>query len=177
MDFSVIIYLLFVVVLIGAIFDAPWVPTKKSDYDRIATLADLRPGQIFWDIGSGSGNLLFYISKKYEVKCVGIEISPFWWIYSKSKSLFYENVEIKFGNFHNFDFSKADVVYTFLTQPRYKKVKDKFDKEVKPEAKLVFAVWPVEDEEPDKRDIKENSKPYYLYNSAKCSKFYTKITI
>ncbi|HQK63885.1 MAG TPA: class I SAM-dependent methyltransferase [Candidatus Staskawiczbacteria bacterium] len=163
MDFVAIIFFVVVVASLGAIFDAPWVPTGKKDYDRIAKLADLEAGQTFWDIGSGSGNLLFYAAQKYDAKCVGIEISPIWYAFSKIKSLFYKNVKIKFGDFHDFDFNNADVVYTFLTQPKYKKVKEKFDKEAKPGAKLIFAVWPVPDQTPNAEDLKPKSKPYYKY--------------
>lgn len=163
MDFGIILFFIIIVAFLGAMFDAPWVPTEKSDYDRIARLADLKSGQTFWDIGSGSGNLLFYISKKYNARCTGVEISPLWYVFSKVKSLFYKNVEIKFGNFHDFGFGDADVVYTFLTQPKYKKVKDKFDKEAKPGAKLIFAVWPVPDQTPNAEDLKLKSKPYYKY--------------
>ena len=68
--------------ILGGFFGALWIPTRKKNYERIASLAELKPGMIFYDLGSGSGSLLFYLSKKYNIKCVGIEISPILYLYS-----------------------------------------------------------------------------------------------
>jgi SAM-dependent methyltransferase len=147
----------------GSYFDAIWLPTKRANYDRIAKLSQLKPGMIFYDLGSGSANMLFYLSKKYDVNCVGIEIAPFWYLYSKIKSLFYKKVKIKYGNFYKHNLSSADVVYVFLLPKNYSKIKDKTDKELKNGAKLVLSSWPFKDSKPFNIDGEGTSSPYYLY--------------
>lgn len=167
MDLFSIIILFFTIVIsvvfTGIFFDAVWIPTRKKNYDRIAKLSDLKPGMIFYDLGSGSANMLFYLSKKYNIKCIGIEISPFWFIYSKIKSLFYKGVEIKYGNFYRYNLSKADVVYAFLIPKTYPKLNNKIKKELKKESKLILSYWPFKDEKPNKIAKKEGLPPYYLY--------------
>jgi len=147
----------------GSYFDAMWLPTKRANYDRIAKLSQLKHGMLFYDIGSGSANMLFYLSKKYDVNCVGIEIAPFWYLYSKIKSLFYKKVKIKYGNFYKHNLSAADVVYVFLLPKNYSKIKNKTDKELKKEAKLILSSWPLKGVEPFNVDERENSISYYLY--------------
>lgn len=167
MDIFSILFLFFVIftfaIFGGSCFDAMWVPTKKKNYNRIARLSQLKPGMIFYDIGSGSANMLFYFSKKYNVNCVGIEIAPFWYLYSKIKSLFYKNVKIKYGSFYKYDLSAADVVYIFLLSRKYPKIKNKIDKELKKGAKLILAYWPFENSKPVNIDKEGSSAPYYLY--------------
>jgi len=147
----------------GSYFDAMWLPTKRANYDRIAKLSQLKPGMVFYDIGSGSANMLFYLSKKYNADCVGIEIAPFWYLYSKIKSLFYKKVKIKYGNFYKYNLSSADVVYAFLLPKNYSKIKNKTDKELKMGAKLVLSSWPFENSKPIKIDVEGTLTAYYLY--------------
>lgn len=167
MDFFSILILFFIVLIsvifAGIFYDAIWVPTKKKDYDRIARLADLRSGMIFYDLGSGNANMLFYLSKKYDVNCVGIEVSPFWYVYSKIKSLFYRKVRIKYGNFYSHDISRADVVFAFLLPKTYPKLKNKFNEELKKEAKLVLSNWPFKSYEPNSVSKGKDLVSYYLY--------------
>src|SRR3989344_8748350 len=95
--------LVLIILFLGAFFDAPWVPTRKKDFIRIAEIAELQPGMLFYDLGSGSGEMLFYLSQKYNIYCVGIEVSPILYLYSKVKSLFYKKVKIIYGNFYKHD--------------------------------------------------------------------------
>lgn len=162
------ILVLFFMILIGIVFtgsfyDAIWVPTRKGDYERIAQLANLQSKMIFYDLGSGNANMLFYLSKKYSIHCVGIEISLFWYFYSKAKSLFNKKVEIRYGNLYKHDISKADVIYAFLLPEAYSKLKGKIDKEAKKGAKVILSYWPFENREPNNVARKKGSAPYYLY--------------
>ena len=54
---------------------APFVSTPPSVVDRMLELADLRPGQLLYDLGSGDGRVLITAVQKYNVKGVGVEIS------------------------------------------------------------------------------------------------------
>jgi len=141
----------------------PWFPTKRKDYGSIEKLAHLKPGLIFYDLGSGTGNMLFYLSKKYNIKCVGIERSPFFYLYSKIKSFLYDGVEIHYGNFLKHDLSKADVVYAFLHPAIYKKLELKIKNNLKNNSKLILACWPLKNLKPTKISKKTGEMTYYLY--------------
>ncbi len=118
---------------------------------------------LFYDLGSGSGKILFYLSKKYNITCVGIELSPLLYLYSKFKSLFFKRVKIKYGNFFQYDLSKADVIYIFLLPKNYDKLRKKLNSELKEGTKIILSCWPFENRKPNTIEKKENAITYYLY--------------
>ncbi len=151
----------------GALFGATWIPTKKKEFERIARLVQLNPGMIFYDLGSGDAKLLFYLAQKYNVICVGIEISPILYLYSKFKSLFSNNVRIKYGNFLKYDLSNADVIYAFLLPSFYPKLERKIRDNINKESTLILlSTWPFENKKQFKIDEKKGETVYYLYKKA-----------
>ena len=134
MNFQIILTIITIILFslaMGALWGVIWIPTKKRDYERIAELINIKPGITLYDLGSGSGGLLFYLSKKYNIKCVGIEVAPLLFLYSWVKSIFYKNVKIKYGSFFRFNLSEADIIYAFLLPKMYGKLKDKIKKDAK----------------------------------------------
>jgi len=164
-----LIYLLFLILLFliliffGAFWRAPWIPTKKEDYDRIAKLANLGPKMFFYDLGSGTGDMLFYLSKKYNINCAGIEVSPLLYFYSKIRSLFYKKVKIYYGNFFQHDLSRADVVYVFLHPKLYDRLKKRINSGLKNDSKIILAGWPFEKSNPIRISKEKYRATYYLY--------------
>ncbi|MFH1582800.1 MAG: class I SAM-dependent methyltransferase, partial [Candidatus Falkowbacteria bacterium] len=75
-----IAFLLFVIIcgfslIFSVLSFAPWVPSRSRDLKRTFKLADLRPGQIFYDLGCGNGKVAIYAANNFKVKAVGLEIS------------------------------------------------------------------------------------------------------
>ncbi len=161
--YFLILILILILIFLGALFGAPWVPTRKKDFDRIAKLANLGPKMFFYDLGSGTGDILFYLSKKYNINCVGIEISPLLYFYSKIRSLFYEKVDIHYGNFFLHNLSRADVVYAFLRPKLYDKLKEKINSGLKNNSEIILACWPSEKSKPIRISKEEHRVTYYLY--------------
>ena len=56
--------------------DVMWVPTKVEMADQMLTLAQVRPGDRVYDLGSGDGVIPIEAAKKYQVRAVGIEYNP-----------------------------------------------------------------------------------------------------
>lgn len=162
--YFLILILLLILLFLGALFEAPWLPTKKKDYERIIKMANLRPEMSFYDLGSGTGDMLFYLSQKYNINCVGIEISPILYLYSKIKSIFYKKVKIKYGNFYKYDLSKADVIYAFLMSKNFDRLKKEIGKKMKKDSKIILSCWPFQN--CNSKQISEGNKkiPYYLYD-------------
>lgn len=160
-----ILILILILFLIGGFYGVIWLPTKKKDYDRIAGLADLRPGRVFCDLGSGTGDLFFYLSRKYRIKCIGIEVSPALYLYSKIKSLFYHNVEIRYGDLFSYDLSNIDIIYAFLHPKMYSRLKTKIDHEIRKGTIIILSCWPFENTRPLKVDQGDNETIYYLYKN------------
>src|ERR1700688_575906 len=54
---------------------APYVVSPQQIVDRMLELADVRPGEMLYDLGSGDGRVLITAVQRYRAKAVGIEIS------------------------------------------------------------------------------------------------------
>ncbi len=103
----------------GFIWGAGFEPTPKKDIDTAAKLLGLKDGMLVYDLGSGTGDVVIHLAKKYKVKCIGIEVDPIKaWIsrlrIARSKGL-RDSIEIKRANFLETDLSKAEVIYVFLS--------------------------------------------------------------
>ena len=158
----IIILIIFLTIGIAAVSFAPWVPARKKDLARIFALADLKPGEIFYDLGCGSGTTVFYAAKKFKAKAIGLEIGLPLYLYCKVRQLFVhnKNVTIKYKNLFKEDLSQADVVYFFGMPEKIKdKLRLKLEKKLKPGAKIISYVFeiegwePVEVSKPGKNDV------------------------
>lgn len=151
----------------SAISFAPWVPSRKRDLERIFKLADLKPGQIFYDLGCGDGKIVFYAAKKHHVNATGLEISAPLYLICLLKKIFNKekNVKFKLKNLFKENLSKADAVYFFgIPATINNKLKEKLKKELKPGAKIISYSFKLDDwtpvavNKPAKNDL-----PVYLY--------------
>ena len=57
---------------------APYVVSPQQIVDRMLELADPKPGETVYDLGSGDGRILITAVQRYHAKAVGIEISDRW---------------------------------------------------------------------------------------------------
>ena len=96
--------------------DVVWVPTPQSLVDKMLDLADLKPGDLLIDLGSGDGRTVITAAKR-GVKAIGVEYNP------NMVDLSYKNaakegvrdkVEFVNGDLFEYDFSKATVITMFL---------------------------------------------------------------
>ena len=167
-----IAFLLFIIacgfsLIFSVLSFAPWVPSRGRDLKRIFKLADLRPGQIFYDLGCGNGRVVIYAADNFEAKAIGLEISlPFYLICKLRQVLNKQsNIEFKFKNLYKENLAAADVVYFFgmphtLNEKFYLKLKQ----ELRPGTKIIsysFKLYNLEPkiiDKPSKKDL-----PIYLY--------------
>src|SRR5713101_4418309 len=91
--------------------DVIYVPTPQEVVDKMLDLADVRPGEVVYDLGCGDGRIPVTAAKKYGVKAWGFDINPV----RVKESL--ENVDknnvknlvtIKLQDIFDLDLSKAD---------------------------------------------------------------------
>ncbi|MFH1891046.1 MAG: SAM-dependent methyltransferase [Candidatus Kuenenbacteria bacterium] len=141
-----IIGILLFSVALATISLAPWVPTRKRDLKRIFELTGLKPGQIFYDLGCGTGGVVFYGARKYKLRTRGIELGLPLYIVCVLKKIFSgtKRTEFIWGNFFKTDFSDADAVYLFgIPMSLKSKLKERLKKELRPGTKVVSYVFPI----------------------------------
>lgn len=169
MDYFIVLIVLFAAffifielpILLAAFSMAPWVPTRKTDLERVNTLLDLRPGEVFYDLGCGDGRICHYVAARNpDVKVYGFELAYPLFLWSKIKQIIRpkKNLKIKLKNVFNLDLSKADCVYLFgLRKTLNDRLKDKFEKELKKGARIY-----VYDDEIEGWDLKEINRPVMI---------------
>lgn len=169
MDYFVVLIVLFAAffifielpILLAAFSMAPWVPTRKTDLERVNDLLDLKPGEIFYDLGCGDGRICHYVAARNpDVKVYGFELAYPLYAWARLKQVFRpkKNLTIKLKNVFNLDLSKADCVYLFgLRKTLNDRLKDKFEKELKKGARIY-----VYDDEIEGWDLKEINRPVMI---------------
>ena len=55
---------------------APFVQTPEDVVDRMLALADVRAGDVLYDLGSGDGRVVMAAARTYGITAVGFEIDP-----------------------------------------------------------------------------------------------------
>jgi len=167
-----IIVLLLIVLLfpfaLASLSLAPWVPTRKKDLKRIREISDLKPNEIFFELGSGTGILSFYLSKHFpDSKIVGIELAYPLYLFCRIKKIFYKNKNLTFKlrNIYKTNLSNTDAIYYFSKgSNEIIKLKEKFEKELRPGTKIISYAFPIPEwkpikvSKPTKKDIS-----IYLY--------------
>jgi predicted RNA methylase len=103
-------------------------------------LADLKPREVFFDLGAGDGRTVVMAAKDFGARAVGVELRED--LVKKALSAIYEEglqdrVTIVNGDMFNVDLSSADVIFLYLTTSANEKVKPKLESELKAKTRVV----------------------------------------
>ena len=147
--------------------DSPWAPWWRTSDNtiRIALkLANVKKGDIVYDLGSGDGKSVIISAKEFGAKGVGVEIDPLRFYISKLLAKIFgvsKNVKFIKKNFYNVNISDADVIFTYLVPKTLAKLKHKFLKELKKGTKVIAVNYEID--LPKIKSIKVDNRIVYLY--------------
>lgn len=165
-------YLIVGTLALGSISAAPWVRTRKRLREFIASRADLKAGDVVYDLGCGDGAVLFSLARKEPgIKAIGYEIAILPWALGLlTKALgrgAYANVSLRCRDFFGANLADADMVFVFLLAESYPKVVAKLAKELRDDARVVVAAWPLPNVEPERVERgAEDLLPVYFYRGS-----------
>jgi predicted RNA methylase len=116
-------------------------------------LAQLKPREVFFDLGAGDGRAVIMAAKDFGARAVGVELRED--LVKKALSTVYENslqdrVTIVNGDMFNVDLTSADVVFLYLTTSANEKVKPKLETELKPGVRVVSHDYEIVGWKPEK---------------------------
>lgn len=57
--------------------DVPYIATSEDVVTRMLEIAEVQPGDVVYDLGSGDGRIVITAAQRYGVRGVGIEIDPY----------------------------------------------------------------------------------------------------
>lgn len=121
-------------------FVAPYVSSPLPVVRQMLTLAELRKGETFFDLGAGDGRSVIMAAQEFGAKAVGIELRED--LAKRALSTIAElgiedKAQILQADFFNIDLRSADVVFLYLTTSANEKVKPKLESELKLGARVV----------------------------------------
>jgi tRNA G37 N-methylase Trm5 len=131
--------------------DVIYVPTPPDVVDAMLELAQVRDGDVLYDLGSGDGRIPVAAAKKFKVKAVGIDIDPVR-IEEANANARTNGVtpEVTFRNEDMFkaDFSDATVITLYLLPRLNEQLMPKL-KQLKPGTRIVSHAFRMGDWEPE----------------------------
>lgn len=119
---------------------SPFVSSPEPVIRRLLQMAELKPGEVFVDLGAGDGKPVIIAAREFGAYAIGIEIREdlVRQAIKKVAELGLQNrVKIIHGDIFNVNISMADVVYLYLTTSANEKVRPKLEAELKKGARVV----------------------------------------
>jgi hypothetical protein len=118
----------------------PYVPTPQEVVDKMLELAQVKKGDVVYDLGSGDGRIVVTAAKKYGVKAIGFEIDPqrIKESHENIKKAGVENlVEIRQQDIRTVDLSGATVLTMYLLPEVNLMIRPHIWKQMKPGSRIV----------------------------------------
>jgi len=122
------------------LFIAPFVATPLPVVRQMLTLAELKPGELIYDLGCGDGRVVITAVQEFGAQAIGVEMREdlVKQALNKVSELGLDGkVKIVHSDLFKVDISPADVVTLYLTTSANDKVKPKLEAELKQGARIV----------------------------------------
>ncbi len=148
----------------AAVIGAPLAPTNKGLIKKIIETAGLKDGDVFYELGTGTGRIIAAFAENEKIKAVGFELSPLYWLVTLLNLKFKnrKNYKLYWKNFFNADLTGASAIFFFLMPKTIEKLKGEFSK-LKPGTKIISYAFEINGRMPYAA-IKEKGKPaVYFY--------------
>jgi cyclopropane fatty-acyl-phospholipid synthase-like methyltransferase len=135
--------------------EIPFVPTPIEVIDKMLALAEVKKGDVVYDLGSGDGRIVIRAAQKYGVRGVGIEMDRLLLAkaHKDAKSAGVAHlVEFRAEDALKADISKATVVTLYMLPWFNEAMKPSLQKYLQPGARIVAHDFGVEGWQPDKTE-------------------------
>jgi len=148
---------------------APYVVSPQQIVDRMLELADPKPGEMVYDLGSGDGRILITAVQHYRTKAVGIEISEAL-VKSTTERIqrlgLQNDARVINADFLQVDLSPADIVTMYLATDVNEMLRPNLEKQLRSGARVVSHDFPIPGWKPKlvDKDLREaRNHVIYLY--------------
>jgi SAM-dependent methyltransferase len=146
--------------------DVAYVPTPPAVVDAMLTMADVKAGDVVYDLGSGDGRIVIAAATKFGARGVGIEIDATL-VKQANEAARAAGVSdrVRFVNQDLFSarLSEATVVTLYLLQSLNERLRPKLVRELKPGARVVSHVFNMGPEWPARKTMNIEGHPVFLW--------------
>ncbi len=153
----------------------PFVPTPWVILDEMLKLADIRPDDTVYDLGSGDGRLVIAAAERHGARGVGIERHPDLVVYSRAlaeRRGVADRVKFVEGNVLEADVRSATVVMMYLLPRLVVQLVPKLRAELPVGARIVSHDYSLEPWKPDKTLAFEVEEKVAINGTAETKLFY-----
>ena len=140
--------------------DVMFTPTRHAIADAMLRLAEVRAGDVVYDLGSGDGRIPIIAAQKYGARGIGIEIDPALVALARINAADAEvadRVTFTLGDLFAADLGEATVVTMYLSPNVLKQLEPRL-RALKPGTRIVSHQFPMGRWAPDRREVVDESE-------------------
>ena len=135
--------------------EIPFVPTPIEVVDRMLELAQVKEGDVLYDLGSGDGRIVIRAAKKYGIRAIGIEMDQI--LLDKARNAATAEGVTRLVEFRREDALKADLssatIVTLYMLPWFNEaIKPNLQKMLRAGSRIVAHDFGIEGWEPDRAE-------------------------
>jgi ribosomal protein L11 methylase PrmA len=145
--------------------DVIYVPTPQDVVDDMLRLANVKKGDVLYDLGSGDGRIPITAAKRYGVHAVGIDIDPERIREANEnakKAGVTALVQFRQEDLFQADFSEATVVTLYLLPDLNVRLRPRLWSDLKPGTRIVSHQFDMGTWKPEKR-LEANGRTIYFW--------------
>jgi len=129
------------------VFGAGYQPTPRRSVLMMLRLAEVGPDDVVFDLGAGTGAIVFRAARIYRARVVGVEVEPLRFLILSLRHRFGASagrITLVWGNLFHLDFRPATVVTAFLWPGAMERLRPKLEAELRAGARVVSHCHEVE---------------------------------
>ncbi len=145
------------------LFGAGYQPTPASAVASMLGLAHVGPGDVLYDLGAGTGAIVFRAAEDFGARVVGVKVEPIrmaWLRWRRRRSPARDRIELRRGNIFRVDLREATVVALFLWPGAMARLRPLLTAQLRPGSRVVSHYHPLPDAVPAAVDA---ANRVYLY--------------
>ncbi|MFZ0831421.1 MAG: hypothetical protein WAN40_09865, partial [Thermoplasmata archaeon] len=140
-------------------FGAGYQPTPARVVRRMLELAEVHPGDALYDLGAGTGAIVFAAARQYGARVIGVEVEPIRVLILRLRRFWggpRDRVSIEWGNIFEVDLHPAQIVAVFLWPGAMERLRPLLESQLPDGARVVshwhkVPDWTAEVTDPDTR--------------------------
>lgn len=128
------------------VFGAGYEPTPRRSVETMLRFAEVGPQDTLYDLGAGTGAIVFRAARTYRARVIGVEVEPLRYLIlrlRRASGPFADRIRLYWGNFFDLEFRDATVITAFLWPGAMARLRPKLEAELPPGARVVSHCHPV----------------------------------